>query len=252
MCPTGCRPIFIIGCPRSGTTLLRLILDSHPHISCGPESRFLIDLADIGARHGARLERFGVDKEQWYEKIAQFFHAFHMTYAEPRGKQRWAEKTPKYTRHLALVNHLFPDCQLVHMIRNGRDVVSSYHQRWGYLSAVKTATYRWRKFVTLGRDFGKTLPKDRYYELRYEDLVSNMEMTLRGLFEFLQEPWVPDLLNYHEAPHDVSDLYATSTQIFRSASAGAVYSSRIGKDIDPLLQTVMHMGSGCLLQELGY
>jgi hypothetical protein len=228
------------------------MLDSHPHISCGPESHFLIDLANIVDRHGARIERFGVDEEQWYEKTAHFFHTFHMTYAAKRGKQRWAEKTPTYTRHLGLVNHVFPDCQLIHMIRNGRDVVSSYHQRWGYLRAVKTAVYRWRKFVTLGRDFGRTLPKDRYFELRYEDLVSNTEMTLRGMFDFLQEPWSPDVLRFHEAPHDVNALYAMSTQPFRSASAGAVYPSRIGKDIDPFLQTVTQIGSGRLLQELGY
>ncbi|ETX08359.1 sulfotransferase family protein [Candidatus Entotheonella palauensis] len=248
----ACRPIFIIGCPRSGTTLLRLMLDSHPHISCGPESHFLTDLAGIVDRHGARIGRFGVDRDQWYEKTAHFFHAFHMAYAQKRGKQRWAEKTPKYTRHLALVNQLFPDCQLIHMIRNGRDVVSSYHQRWGYLSAVKTAAYRWREYITLARDFGKTLPKDRYFELGYEDLVNDTEMTLRGMFEFLQEPWVPDVLNYQDAPHDVNDLYATSTQAFRSESAGVVYTSRMDKNVDPFLKTVMRVGSGRLLQELGY
>jgi hypothetical protein len=228
------------------------MLDSHPHISCGPESHFLVDLADIVNRHGARIERFGVDKEQWYEKTAIFFHTFHLEYAQKRGKQRWAEKTPKYTRHLPLVNRLYPDCQLIHMIRNGRDVVSSYHKRWGYMSAVKTAAYRWRDYITLARDFGKTLPKDRYYELRYEALVSDPETILRDTFEFLQEPWVPGVLNYEKAPHDVNNLYQTSTQEFRGASDGAVYTSRIGKDIDPFLKTVMRLGSGRLLQELGY
>ncbi len=218
----ACRPIFILGCPRSGTTLLRLMLDSHPHISCGPETHFLVDLAGIVNRHGRRIERFGVDRERWYEKTADFFHAFHMEYAQQRGKRRWAEKTPKYTRHLTLVDRLFPDCQLIHVIHNGRDVVSSYRKRWGYLSAVKTAAYRWREYVTLARDFDKTLAKDRYYELRYEALVSDTEMTLRGMFEFLQEPWAPEVLNYHEAPHDVSDLYTASTQAFRSHSPGAV------------------------------
>ncbi len=228
------------------------MLDSHPHISCGPESHFLVDLADIVDRHGDRIERFGVDQAQWYEKIADFFHTFHLEYAQKRGKQRWAEKTPKYTRHLPLVNQLYPDCQLIHMIRNGRDVVSSYHKRWGYLSAVKTAAYRWRDYITRARDFGKTLPKDRYYELRYEELVSDPEMVLRGVFEFLQEPCVPDVLHYDQAPHDVNNLYQTSTQESRGDSEGTVYTSRIGKDIDPFLKTVMRMGSGRLLQELGY
>ncbi len=247
-----CRPIFIIGCPRSGTTLLRLMLDSHPHISCGPESHFLVEFANIIDRHGYRIERFGIDRDQWYEKTADFFHNFHMEYAQQRGKQRWAEKTPTYTRHLALVNQLFPNCQLIHMIRNGRDVVSSYHKRWGFLSAMKTAAYRWQQYITLARDFGRTLPKDRYYELRYEDLVSEPEMILRGVFEFLQEPWVPDVLNYDKVPHDVNQLYDTATQAFRGGSEGAVYTSRIGKDINPLLGIVLRIGSGRFLQELGY
>ncbi len=247
-----CRPIFIVGCPRSGTTLLRLMIDSHPHISCGPETHFLVDIAKIADQHAIRFERFGYDANWWYEKTADFFNTFQMEYAQKRDKQRWAEKTPTYTRHLDLLNRLFPDCQLIHVIRNGRDVVSSYHKRWGYPSAVKTAAFRWREYVTLARGFGKTIPKDRYYEIRYEDLVSETEMTLRGMFEFLREPWVPDVLNYNEAPHDVNELYATSTQAFRSESDSAVYKSRIGKKLDPFLRTVMRLQSGALLQELGY
>lgn len=194
------RPIFIIGCPRSGTTLLRLMIDSHPHISCGPETHFLVDLANIAEQHAIRFERFGYGSDWWYEQTADFFRTFQMDYAQKRGKQRWAEKTPTYTRHLDVLDRLFPDCQLIHVIRNGRDVVSSYHKRWGYLSAVKTAAFRWREYVTLARDFGKTIAMDRYYEIRYEDLVSETEMTLRGMFEFLQEPWVPEVLNYNDAP----------------------------------------------------
>lgn len=249
--PEG-RPIFIIGCPRSGTTLLRLMLDSHPNISCGPETHFLVDIASIADQHAIRFERFGLDKDWWYEKTADFFRAFQMEYAQKRGKQRWAEKTPTYTRHLDLLNRLFPDCQLVHVIRNGRDVVASYHKRWGYLSAVKTAAFRWHEYVTIARDFGKTISKDRYHELRYEELVSETEMTLRGIFEFLQEPWVPEVLNYNDAPHDVNELYATSTQAFRSDSDSAVYKSRIGKNIDPFLRAMMRIKSSALLQELGY
>jgi hypothetical protein len=66
------KPIFIIGSPRSGTTLLRLILDSHPNISCGPETHFLVDLSKIVNVHWEQVEAFGFDKAYWHQKLASF------------------------------------------------------------------------------------------------------------------------------------------------------------------------------------
>jgi hypothetical protein len=114
------RPIFIVGCQRSGTTLLRLILDSHPNISCGPETRFLADFARITSPPmWPRMQQYGFPKEYWHRKFAELFDSFQSDYARRRGKNRWADKIPRYALYLEYLDQLFPSCQVVHVIPDG-------------------------------------------------------------------------------------------------------------------------------------
>jgi hypothetical protein len=248
-------PIFIVGCQRSGTTLLRLMLDSHPDISCGPETRFLEGLSKVAEEASVRLSRYGFPEDYWDRKIAEFFDSFQREYAARRGRSRWADKTPRYALSLDYVNRLFPDCLVVHVIRDGRDVVVSHLGRWGYWSAVK-AIHKWQRYVRTARRSGRSLPDHRYYELRYEDLVSDTEGTMRALLEFVGEPWDPQVLEYQSVPHDVGDLYQPLTSERRdSESDNAVYRSRVGahkEELDPLLRVLFNLRSGRLLRELGY
>src|SRR5439155_14058081 len=98
-------------------TLLRLILDSHPDISCGDETHVLGPMERMLDRWPA-LERYGFGRDYWYQKMANFFESFQREYAERRGKRRWADKTPEYSLSLDFINELFPTCQVVHIIRN--------------------------------------------------------------------------------------------------------------------------------------
>lgn len=252
MARTG-PPVFLVGCPRSGTTLLRLMLDAHPHIACGPETHFLLEMQAIVERHWRRVRLFGFDRAYWLTKIAGFFDGFQMQYAQTKGKARWADKTPRYTPHIAYLNDLFPDSQFVHLIRDGRDVVASHLQRWGYRSAMLCASRTWREHVSVAREFGRTLPATRYLELRYEDLVRNPEPVLRELVAFLGEPWSDQVLRYEEAEHDFADEQG-HLRTARQTTA-AVVSSRVGKGrktLDPLLRAVLWRRSGGLMRELGY
>ena len=126
-------PIFIIGCGRSGTTLLRMMLDSHPRISAGEETKFLTDLQPIVGEHWSLLSAYGFSREWWLDRIRAFYGDFQAEYLAKRGKQRWAEKTPGYTFHLDFIAELFPDAQYVHVIRDGRDVALS----WEKLSQIR-------------------------------------------------------------------------------------------------------------------
>ncbi|UCC29807.1 MAG: sulfotransferase [Phycisphaerales bacterium] len=250
------RPIFVVGSPRSGTTLLRLILDSHPDISCGPETHFLMGLSTIVGRRWELIERYGFEKAYWYQKVAEFFDSFQRGYAERRGKKRWAEKTPYYTTILDFINQLFPSSQFIHIIRDGYDVVASHRDRWGYKSAVR-ATLIWRRYVTLARDFGNTVSHDRYHELRYEDLVRTPAPVLRDLFEFLGEPWDPAVLEYDRGEHDILDGYDAFTKSRRSDDVGQspIYGSRVGagkKELGMFLRALFRYRSGALYKELGY
>jgi hypothetical protein len=257
MTETVSRPIFIVGCQRSGTTLLRLMLDSHPNISCGPETRFLQDFAKLTSESWDRLSLYGFPKSYWLDKSAEFFDSFQTEYAKSRGKTRWADKTPRYALSLGYIDELFPTCQIVHVIRDGRDVVASHRDRWGYWSAVK-AVEKWPRYIRAARRVGERIPGDRYTELRYEDLVLDTEATLRTLLGFLGEPWDDAVLHHDEVDHDVAGRYAQfSGERRRNEGTGetAVYRSRVGahrREIDPVLRALIAVRAGSTLRSLGY
>ncbi|HEX2052651.1 MAG TPA: sulfotransferase [Actinomycetota bacterium] len=248
-------PIFIVGCQRSGTTLLRLMLDSHPNISCGPETRFLEGLSKLAGEASARLARYGFPEDYWDRKVAEFVDSFQRDYAARRGRKRWADKTPRYALSLDYINRLFPDCLVVHVIRDGRDVVASHLARWGYWSGLK-AIQKWPQYVRTARRTGNSLPAGRYREVRYEDLVAETERTMRDLLEFVGEPWDPQVLDYQSMPHDVGDLYQPLSEKRREAEGeDPVYKSRVGAhkdELDALMRLLFRLRSGRLLRELGY
>jgi sulfotransferase family protein len=250
------RPIFIVGSQRSGTTLLRLMLDSHRNISCGPETRFLTDLAKLTDESWSRLSLFGFPKEYWHAKVADFFESFQTDYARRRGKSRWADKTPIYTPILGFVTELFPTSQIIHVIRDGRDVIVSHRERWG-LGAAWKSTRKWPRYIRIAREVGATLPADRYLEVRYERLVGDPEATMRELLSFLGEPWDPAVLEHDTVPHDEAPRYADFTRSRRAAAddPGAVYRTRIGshrRELNVVLRVLLWLRARDTMRELGY
>lgn len=253
------RPIFVVGCQRSGTTLFRLILDSHPNISCGPETRFLQGFdEDVLGSGWPRMSLYGFEREYWVDQFADLFHNFQMTYAEKRGKSRWADKTPLYVKHVPLLDELFPTCQIIHIIRDPRDVVASHHDRWGWFSGVKAAE-KWPRYVTDAREASKALPPERYLEIRYEQLIADTKGTMATVLEFLGEPWDDAVLHHDEHPHDVMDRYRSFSSARRqqdkTGNDGAIYKQRVGagkKKNGPVLKTLIRMRAGNVMRELGY
>jgi hypothetical protein len=106
--------------------------------------------------------------------------------------------------------------------------------------------------VIHARHFGQSISKDRYCEVRYETLVSETEPTLRDLFDFLQESWVTEVMNYDAFPHDIQGHYAETTRAFQDETTGPIYNTRVGKRIDPILAMILRFQSGRLLKDLGY
>jgi hypothetical protein len=252
----GGAPIFIVGCQRSGTTLLRLMLDSHSRISCGPETGLLSDLAALHKRNAGYLRNYGLPDQYWDAKFAQFFDSFKAEYAAMKGKARWADKTPKYALSLDYILRLFPSCQIIHMIRDGRDVVASHRDRWGYWSAIK-ATVKWPRYIQAARATGAQLGSQRYTEVRYEDLVRDPESTLRTILEFLHEPWDAGVLEHDKRPHDIAHHHAgfIAGRRAETREPSAIYRHRIGshkRELDPLLRLLLALFSHRKLVELGY
>ena len=253
---TSTAPIFVVGCQRSGTTMVRLILDSHSRISCGPETRFLEDMQRIVGSDWKRLSQYGFTQEEWLRRIAAFFGGIQSDYAKGRGKERWADKSPRYAMNLDFILRLFPDAQVVHVIRDGRDVAVSHRKRFGYWSCVKSSV-KWPRYIAQVRAGGAALPERQYHELRYESLVTDMEATLRALVDFLGEAWEPEMLDFESHAHDVPDRYHAQASS-RRAGAGTdavAYTSRVGvyrRELDPLMRLLFQLTARRTLHELGY
>ncbi len=253
----GGPPVFVIGSPRSGTTLLRLILDSHPRISCGEETHFLRDLEAVVGRNWALVSTYGLSREWWLEHIRDLYADFQAEVLARSGKRRWAEKDPTYTLHLSFIEELFPEATYVHLLRDGHDVVASFRDRWGYTSAARAARTEWARYVRAARELGGRLPEDRFLELRYEALVADPAAQGRRLFDFLGEEWEPSVLEFDPAEHRATERYGWFTAQRREAGGDerTIYRSRVGAggaSLDPVLRTILRRRNGDLLRELGY
>lgn len=223
------EPFFIVGCPRSGTTLLRLMVDGHSNLAVPPESHFVVPLAyprrlrpllrpvvveDILPYLSAR--DWEVDHDEVRSAVAraaplsyaELVSAVFGAYAAAQGKPRWGDKTPRYVDHLPTIAELFPNARFIHLIRDGREVAASLaERRWGPQSAVLGA-FVWRRAIRRARAAGRMLG-GRYMELRYEGLVTDTEAQLRRICEFLGEDYEAGMLAY--ASRDPADRAAKST-----------------------------------------
>lgn len=224
------RPIFVLGCPRSGTTLLQLMLHSHHRIAIPPETRFLIttyrsrgqfgDLSDPRRRRalaesivGKRQTLFydlGLDAEAMIDEIVagpptlgSAFGAIFRAYARRFGKQRWGDKRPGYYEVIPALRRLFPDAQIVHLIRDGRDCVASLTSMPWFHQDIHAAIATWMEATGGARRAGARLPAGSYCELRYEDLVRDPPGRLRALCDFLGEDYDPAMADPREAANAV-------------------------------------------------
>jgi hypothetical protein len=208
---------FVVGVNRSGTTLLRMMLDAHPQLTMPPETHFvpdLIDLAEAGSPAPEDLLEtitrqrewgdFGLTEEQLLAAFAEIeplnagdaLRAFYRLYAERQGKPRWGEKTPIYVKSIRKINRALPEARFVHVIRDGRDVALSIRDRAVKDHPIPTIAERWVRRIGQARRQSAHVP--HYREVRYEQLVTETEATLRGICEFFELPWDDAVLDYHQ------------------------------------------------------
>jgi hypothetical protein len=208
-------PFFIVGCPRSGTTLLQLLIDGQPNVAIPPEShvverfhRLLPLYGDLSERPRAealardlladeRIKEWGLEARpadvlQGLERptardlVARLFEL----YAAKQGKRRWGDKTPQHALYLREVLALFPEARIVHLVRDGRDVCESLKRVFIGPKSTPAIARTWRRYVRTveqaRRDF---IAPERFLQVRYEDVVLQRERELRRLMEFLGEPY---------------------------------------------------------------
>ncbi len=266
-------PLLVLGVSRSGTTLLRVVLDRSPGIAI-PDESFFVPLL-------ARRHRGGIDPARFLDDLARIpvlaewdvpledvghrihpgmsvgdaIAAIYESYAAKESKPRWGDKTPMYMRHLPFLERLFPDAQYVHLIRDGRDAAVSflrmpagtYTRTWAHPEAPAAFACLWRTEVSAARELGARVGSERYFEVRYEDLVASPDATVSAICSFAGIPFVLEMLEY-PGQVDISDK-PHQQRLQHPPTAGVRnWREELGPDEALAFEAV----AGDLLAELGY
>ncbi|MDQ2675442.1 MAG: sulfotransferase, partial [Actinomycetota bacterium] len=208
---------FVVGVGRSGTTLLRLMLDAHPQMAMPPETHFFESVLAASGRlrfgpeqallairedPRRRWNDFGITEDELLDRfeaiepfnVSDALRAFYALYAEKQGKPRWGDKTPTYVKTMRRIQRALPEARFIHVIRDGRDVTLSNNKRMlerGHRDPLpaETSAARWRKRIETARADSAHL--DAYLEIRYEDLVADTEPALRRVCDYLELDFDP-------------------------------------------------------------
>ncbi|XP_045514303.1 protein-tyrosine sulfotransferase [Pieris brassicae] len=228
--------IFIGGVPRSGTTLMRAMLDAHPDVRCGQETRVVPRILQMrqhwvkSQRESVRLEQAGVSKAVLDNAIAAFCLEVIVGHGDPAP--RLCNKDPLVLKMGTYVLELFPNAKFVFMVRDGRATVHSIITRKVTITGFDLTSYRqcltkWNHAVELMYQQCKSLGPARCLLVRYEALVLAPETTLRAVLTFLELPWSEAVLHherYINRPGGValSNVERSSDQVVRPVNLDAL------------------------------
>ena len=279
---------FIVGVPRSGTTLLRLMCDAHPELSIPPETGFMPAVLGLGARGEQLREAFlraVTQTPSWgdanipratFERalreaepftVARGVRAFYLTYAGRFGKTRWGDKTPFYCLHMDKIERVLPEARFIHIIRDGRDVALSQRGLWFAAGdRVEELAHQWRSWIATARRLGKR--RRHYMEVRYEELIADAPGLLRKVCEFLELNYDARMERYYESAagrlDEVKSMYREDgtvlitkeerlyNQRFAAAPPEPSRVFRWRDEMDAASRFRFAKVAGGLLQELGY
>lgn len=279
----------VVGAARSGTTLLRLMLDAHPELSIPPETHFIPALGALQGTGTAGREELGgrlYTSDAWSDfglsradleaalasvepfTVADGIRAFYRLYAARHGKPRWGDKTPNYCLHLGEVAAMLPEAHFVHVIRDGRDVAASVRGlRILASDDIGYVARDWAHRVTTARALGRRV--GHYLEVRYEDLVTDTTAQLRRIAGFVGLAYDPAMERYHEHaaermgelrrrvnPFTAEIVFSREERLHNHRlTSSPPDARRIGRWRDALAageQSEFEAVAGALLVELGY
>jgi hypothetical protein len=275
--------VFIVGCPRSGTTLLRHILDTHPQITVTPEAHWIPRFFE--QRKGLtpdgmvtpqlipqlledpKFAHFHVGQEDLLTLLdgrpvsyASFITGIFDVYGEDRGKVLVGNKTPDSARRMRTLHALWPEARFIHLIRDGRDVALSF-MNWPKVlqkkpgnfptwkeDPVSTAALWWELNVRCGRRAVEWLDPKLYYEMRYESLIANPAGECAAVCDFLGLPYDDAMLGFHERRNGNGE-HSNADPAWRPITTGLRnwQSQMPAEDVERFEAAV-----GELLEELGY
>ena len=274
--PQSVLPV-ITGCARSGTTLLKLILDSHPDMALLPGTEQFAPLARRPRRletgggldvdrfvecfqRGDRPDYWGLDETAIRaalsgERPRSAIHAVRRLgaiYARQRGKARYGLQGPEYATAIVRVAARLPEARFVHLIRDGRDVAAALCDAGFATDSAIDAAVQWKRRVRAARAAGRGLVPGRYYELHYEDLVAAPERALRPLCEFLELDFNQSMLRHHRRDADSfpADVRLVHHRRLQLPVTPGLRDWR--RDQEPGTVALIELAAGDVLAELGY
>ncbi|MBK1686098.1 sulfotransferase family protein [Rubrivivax gelatinosus] len=274
-------PVFVVGAPRSGTTLLQYMLRSHPALSIpSGESHFIVPLmrnetgfGDLATEDGVQrvlawmrgfnrsfietdLHGLRFDERELAQRfVAEGRHTMRdivtglfEANAAGEGKPRWGDKTPYYVLHMPRLLAWWPDARFIHIVRDGRDVALSLFARGGFgVHNMFYAARYWQQYVDTGHDDGEQrVPAGQYLELRYEDLIADPSATLRRVCDFLGIVFDEALLDFRKPMTEGGDT-PLLRQPPRADNAGKWRASMTSRQI-----SVFERAAGPTLRRMGY
>ncbi len=208
------KSIFILGCPRSGTTLLASLLnntgngrpvethfitkyfkklESYGDISV--KKNFSVLMKDILAERPVMQWNLSINVDEFYDELNNNFSYNHivdqlcMKMARKKGFEAWGDKTPHYLRDIGILFKLFPDSKYIYIVRDGRDVALSLLEKpWGP-NNIFTCAEVWRKYNAPNEIIEGMKQRNRLYFIRYEDLLDNAARIVPDIYKFLDEEY---------------------------------------------------------------
>jgi hypothetical protein len=263
------KPIFVVGCPRSGTTVTGACLAAHPELAGGDETFFLIDFWRIfselhqgKAGHDWTPLAGYLSTSELLDAIGTFSDRIYGGLQNRTGKPRSVDHTPWYVTILPFIELVFPDAYFVHVIRDGRDVVRSLTASFaqGRLrsagSSIGERARFWADMVQLGRGGSKRLRVAQYMEVRYENLCSAPRETLEDILHNVGLQWDESVMTPLAVGH-VGPSRVNATLAVRTEGQGVTLQARnVGglwpEDWSDAIRSEFLANARVCLEEFGY
>lgn len=218
-------PFCIIGTERSGTNLLRLILNSHRDIAIPHPPHIMKNFFKLEPLYGdlnndanfkklisdvvrsvelhpypweIRIDKEKILRDAKERNLINVFFCVYDQYLESTGKKMWGCKSTFMIYHVALIRRYYPKAKFIYMVRDGRDVaVSAKKTIFNHYSVYYTAQL-WKKEQEIGIYWLNKLPETEILLARYEDILSKPEATVKSICAFLGEPYQDSMLNFFD------------------------------------------------------
>ncbi|MBU0638913.1 MAG: sulfotransferase [Planctomycetes bacterium] len=273
----GFAPIFVVGAPRSGTTMLAVLLDRHSRIALPPETVFFCEflpevwpasvpgtheemvdsalaherIADLKLDRAAVLNRF----RNYESTFPNLLRALLETYTAGKHKIRPGEKSPDHVLHVPSILEAYPAAKVICTIRDGRDVVRSLLKvswaKGGNPRRFGLFCNQWCDYARVILDYQRTLPSARFTTVKYEDIILHPEQELARLCEFVGESYEPTQLE----PNSDSAVVPAWEQGWKGKALSGLDPKRVGawrRDAEPEQVWAMNSRMGSMLKRLGY